>query len=52
MAELMDAYVDSGFVGWLAGFFPIVGGGVILGVVFMVLGWLVGLIYRLGTGRI
>lgn len=47
MNALFNAYLDSSFLEWLGGFFPFVGGGLILGLIVAVLGWLFGLVWSL-----
>ena len=42
--ELITTYTNSGFLDFLAGLSPAVGGGVILGLIFAVIGWLFGLV--------
>ena len=44
MSEVWTQYLDGRLVDWLAGFAPLVGAGLVLGLIFMVLGWLVGFV--------
>lgn len=46
--ELLTEYADADFLAQLGALSPAVGVGVILAVIFAVLGWLFGLVIRLG----
>ena len=48
MLELLSTYVDSDFLIQLGALSPAVGVGVIVAVIFAVLGWLFGMVIRLG----
>lgn len=48
MLELMEQYADADFLGTFATFAPAVGFGVILALIFAVIGWVFGLVIRLG----
>lgn len=47
MSGLMSTYMDPQFLEWLENFYPYIGAGVILGLIFAVLGWLFGLVWSL-----
>ena len=47
MAAIFTKYLDASFIDYLAGFAPLVGAGLILGLIFAVLGWVFGLVWTL-----
>ena len=47
MVELLNRYADADFLAQLGTLAPAVGFGLILGVIFALLGWLFGLVIRM-----
>lgn len=47
MNALLSQYVDSSFLDALVELYPAVGGGLVLGLIIAVLGWVFGLVWSL-----
>lgn len=48
MEQILDEFVDTAFLQNLTSLVPSVGFGLILGFIFAIVGWLFGLVIRLG----
>lgn len=48
MLELLETYTDSGFVDALVSLSPAVGAGLVVGIVAAIVGWVAGLVMRMG----
>ena len=52
MEAMFDAYVDSVFLSDVSTLIPAVGVGVVIGFFAVLIGWLVGFIWRAGSDRL
>lgn len=52
MSYLMDTYIDSVFLGDVSSLLPAVGVGVVLGFLGVLIGWIIGFIWRAGSDKL